>query len=221
MLQPVSTSWQTILSDHIKSDVYRDLILNVERAYKDQDITPLKENIFQAFNLCSFDDIKVVILGQDPYPTPGHAQGLSFSIPAGVSPLAKSLQNIFKEIKEDIGENKLKNGDLRPWVSQGVFLLNSVLTVVEGQPNSHANIGWEKFTDYVLEKISKEKEDVVFLLWGKTAQSKATLIDKKKHLVLEAPHPSPLSAYRGFFGCKHFSKANNYLRSKQIKPINW
>jgi uracil-DNA glycosylase len=163
----------------------------------------------------------VVILGQDPYPTAGHAHGLSFSVSKHIKPFPKSLNNIFKALSMDLNQVPPEHGDLIHWASQGVLLLNSVLTVAEGKPDSHKGIGWEKFTDAVIKKLSNEKVHLVFLLWGAKAQAKKVLIDTKKHYVLTAPHPSPLSAYRGFFDCKHFSKTNEYLAKNRISMINW
>lgn len=184
-------------------------------------IFPSKNEVFNAFKLCSCDDVKVVILGQDPYPTVGHAHGLSFSVRSHIKPFPKSLNNIFKALSKDLNQAPPKNGDLTRWAKQGVLLLNGVLTVEEGKPNSHKNLGWEDFTDAVIQRLSNEKAGLVFLLWGAYAQKKRELIDTSKHCILEAPHPSPLSAYRGFYDCKHFSKTNNYLAKNQITSIKW
>lgn len=183
-------------------------------------IYPSQKNIFNAFTLCPFDSVKVVILGQDPYHGTGQAHGLSFSVPEGVT-IPPSLQNIYKEIKDDVGVDISTSGNLERWAQQGVLLLNATLTVAAGTAGSHQGIGWEQFTDAVIQKISDEKEHVVFLLWGKYAQSKEKRIDTTKHLVLKAPHPSPLSAYSGFFGCKHFSKTNAYLKLHKKAEIVW
>ncbi|HYF66956.1 MAG TPA: uracil-DNA glycosylase, partial [Ohtaekwangia sp.] len=180
---------------------------------------PGKE-IFRAFDSCSFEDVKVVIIGQDPYHGPGQANGLCFSVRDGVR-VPPSLQNIFKEIKLDLGKPIPVSGDLGRWADQGVLLLNATLTVRGSSPGSHQKKGWEEFTDQIIRTISDEKEHVVFLLWGAYAQKKGEVIDRKKHLVLMSPHPSPFSADRGFFGCKHFSKTNEYLRSKGLKEIDW
>jgi uracil-DNA glycosylase len=171
--------------------------------------------------LCPFDELKVVILGQDPYPTKGHAHGLCFSVEPGVKPFPKSLLNIFKEIQLDLGLPMPENGNLARWAEQGVLLLNSVLTVEEGKPDSHKAFGWEKFTDAVIQTINEQKTGVVFMLWGSKAISKESFIDSSKHLILKSVHPSPLSAYRGFFGCKHFSKTNEFLRMMEQTEIQW
>jgi uracil-DNA glycosylase len=200
---------------------HQALMSEVENAYieKPETIFPPKEQIFRAFELCHWADLKVVILGQDPYPTKGHANGLCFSVASDVKPLPKSLVNIFKERKTDLQLPDLPNGNLESWARQGVLLLNSVLTVQEGQADSHKNWGWEQFTDAVIEKIAMEKENIVFILWGAKAQAKASQINASKHLVLKAVHPSPLAAHRGFFGCKHFSKTNAFLRSVGTREI--
>ncbi len=191
-----------------------------QRAQAGATIYPPKGQWFRAFELTNFDQVKVVILGQDPYHNPGQAQGLSFSVPEG-TPLPPSLRNIYQEIASDLGADPGTNGDLSAWANQGVLLLNSVLTVEENTPGAHANQGWEVFTDTVIQLISEHKEHVVFLLWGAYAQKKAVLIDASKHLVLRAPHPSPLSAHRGFFGSRHFSQTNDYLKMHGLTPINW
>ena len=183
-------------------------------------VYPRGQNIFNALNTTDFDSVKVVILGQDPYHGPGQAHGLSFSVPEGV-PHPPSLQNIFKELKDDVGKTIPKSGNLQSWAEQGVLLLNSVLTVEEGQAAAHAGKGWEQFTDKVIHLLNDEREHVVFILWGSYAQAKGKFIDRRKHLVIESPHPSPLSAHRGFFGSKPFSKANAYLTQHGLTPINW
>ncbi|MFM7328604.1 MAG: uracil-DNA glycosylase, partial [Bacteroidota bacterium] len=176
--------------------------------------------IFRAFDTCSFDQVRVVIVGQDPYHGPGQANGLCFSVRAGV-PFPPSLVNILKEVSDDTGTSLPVEGDLERWSRQGVLLLNATLTVRDASPGSHQNHGWEVFTDSVIRLLSVERTGLVFLLWGSYAQKKGSVIDRTRHLVLEAPHPSPLSAYRGFFGCKHFSKANDWLASKGQQPIAW
>ncbi len=183
-------------------------------------ICPAPENIFNAFNSTPFDKVAVVILGQDPYHGPGQAQGLCFSVPDGVV-IPPSLKNIFKEIKSDLGLPIPNHGSLQSWANQGVLLLNATLTVEQGKPGSHQRQGWERFTDTTIKLVSDECDGVVFMLWGNYAQKKIELIDTGKHCVLLAAHPSPLSAHRGFFGCKHFSKANDYLRSHAKSPIDW
>ncbi|MDD4545008.1 MAG: uracil-DNA glycosylase, partial [Bacteroidales bacterium] len=176
--------------------------------------------IFNAFNLCPFSNTKIVIIGQDPYHEPNQAHGLCFSVKEP-TPIPPSLQNIYKEIESDLGIKPRETGDLTSWARQGVLLLNATLTVQAHRAGSHQNKGWEEFTDSVIRIISEKKKNVVFILWGAYAQKKSVLIDETKHLILISPHPSPLSAYRGFFGNKHFSKANDYLETKGISPINW
>ena len=183
-------------------------------------IYPPGSLIFNAFNKTPFDNVKVVILGQDPYHGAGQAHGLCFSVQDGIPP-PPSLVNIFKELHDDIGIDIPRTGNLTHWAEQGVFLLNASLTVRAGEPMSHAKIGWAQFTDTVIKTISEKKKNVVFLLWGKFAQEKKILIDEAKHLILKAAHPSPLSAYAGFLGCKHFSKTNTFLMSKGIDPVDW
>ncbi len=214
-------SWNHHLKTEIEAPYFKKLTNCIDELTSTQLILPREQDVFNAFNLCSLENIKVVILGQDPYPTPGHAHGLSFSIPKDVRPLAKSLQNIFKEINTDLGKEIPEHGNLERWAKQGVFLLNTVLTVTANEANSHKNIGWQQFTDRVIQLISEQRTGIVFLLWGSQAQKKADLIDESKHHILKSVHPSPLSAYRGFFGCKHFSKANELLVLQQINPINW
>lgn len=181
---------------------------------------PRGEDIFAALNTTALSNVAVVILGQDPYHGPNQAHGLSFSVPMGV-PAPPSLKNIYKEVSSDLGCNIPSHGNLLQWANQGVLLLNSVLTVVQGQAASHQGKGWEQFTDRVIETINRERQDVVFMLWGAYAQKKGHSIDRNRHLVLHAPHPSPLSAHRGFLGCRHFSKANSYLTERGHAPIDW
>ena len=183
-------------------------------------IYPLGGKIFNAFNLTPFGNVKIIILGQDPYHGSGQAHGLSFSVDYGTRP-PPSLQNIFKELKSDLNLNHPGHGNLEGWARQGVLLLNSCLTVEEGKAGSHQGKGWEKFTDAVLKSVSNEKEHVIFILWGRKAQEKAKFIDRNKHLIIESVHPSPLSAYNGFFGSKPFSKANEYLKTNQLDIIDW
>lgn len=217
----IESSWKKLLETEFEKPYFVKLVEKVTVLYKTQDVWPKGAHIFNGFNHCPFDELKVVILGQDPYPTPGHAHGLCFSVQSHVKPFPKSLNNIFKEIHDDLGKPIPENGNLERWADQGVFLLNTVLTVTAGQPNSHHGIGWEIFTNEVIRVISKNKQSVVFLLWGAQAQKKAELIDGNKHHILKAPHPSPLSSHRGFFGCRHFSKTNEILTSHNLKPINW
>lgn len=195
-----------------------DSFVNTRR--KQAVVFPAAEAVFKALQLTMPADVRVVIIGQDPYHGPGQAMGLAFGVDKS-SPIPPSLRNILKEVVEDIGVTNLTNGDLTPWSNQGVLLLNTVLTVEEGHPGSHANIGWEIFTDLIITALSDKFDNIVFILWGKPAQSKSHLIDPSKHLILTAPHPSPLSAYRGFFGCKHFSKANRYLTEHGKPAIIW
>ncbi|MBY0516961.1 MAG: uracil-DNA glycosylase [Bacteriovoracaceae bacterium] len=185
-----------------------------------QTIYPETQDIFNALNMTPFDQVKVVILGQDPYHGAGQAHGLSFSVKAGVK-LPPSLKNIFKELQEDVAISPPLNGDLTKWAQQGVLLLNNVLTVRDGKPGSHHGKGWEEFTDLIIKELNAKRENLVFILWGAPAQKKAASVDESKHLLLKCVHPSPLSSYRGFFGSKPFSKTNAYLESKKIKPIDW
>lgn len=216
----IEPSWKKVLEPVFQSESFINLTSFVKEEYSRENIFPEGKNIFNAFWHCPLDQIKVVILGQDPYHGPGQAHGLSFSVKPGI-PFPPSLLNIFKEIKNDLGKDLPSNGDLTRWADQGVFLLNATLTVRAHQAGSHQKKGWEEFTDEVIKKISEKREHVVFLLWGAYAQKKAELIDVSKHLILKAPHPSPLSAHRGFLGCGHFSKSNEYLISKGINPIEW
>ncbi len=209
----------------IGSEFEKDYMLNLKKFLANEystgkTIYPAKDKYFNAFNLTPFDKVKVVILGQDPYHGPGQAHGLSFSVPEGTA-LPPSLQNIFKELESDLKWQKPGHGNLEKWAQQGVFLLNSVLTVENGKAASHQGKGWEQFTDVVIQKLSEHRSNLVFLLWGSYAQKKAAFVDRKKHLVLESPHPSPLSSYRGFFGSKPFSKINNYLVKNGQNEIQW
>lgn len=213
-------SWNTALATQYTSGYFVNLLEEVNAAYKTDTVFPPKERVFTAFELCPLSKVSVVILGQDPYHKAGQAHGLAFSVPEGIA-IPPSLRNIFKEINSDIGLPTPTGGDLTYLTKQGVLLLNSSLTVAAGKPGSHTKLGWEHFTDAVIHTISEKREHVVFLLWGAFAESKRTLIDEQKHLVLSAPHPSPLSAYRGFFGCKHFSQTNTYLKKFHYQPIEW
>ena len=216
----IHSSWKSNLKNHLEEDYFTDLIKKIDIEYSKFNIFPEKKLIFNAFKLTSFDKLKVVIIGQDPYFNKGQANGLCFSVDKK-TPLPPSLKNIYKAISNDIKSSNFKNGDLSNWAKQGVLLLNTVLTVREGIPNSHKNFGWEKFTNHVIEHISMKKNNICFLLWGNNAKKKAILIDHKKHLVLTSVHPSPLSAHRGFLDCKHFSTTNNYLTSNGLQPIEW
>lgn len=212
--------WDEILSEEFEKDYFKTIIDKVEREYNTCRVYPARNKIFSSFKLTDFKDVKVVILGQDPYHGEGQAHGLCFSVMPGV-PVPPSLVNIFKEIVSDVGGFVPDNGYLIPWAKQGVLLLNTVLTVKEGLPNSHRSLGWEEFTDAVIKKLNESKRRIVFMLWGNNAKQKAPLIDTTKHTILYAAHPSPLSATHGFFGCKHFSKANEVLKSQGDTPINW
>lgn len=217
----IEPEWAEALGGFFATEKFQQLAEYVREEYQTKTVYPKPADIFKAFWLTPFSQVKVVILGQDPYHGPGQAHGLCFSVPEGVS-LPPSLQNIYKEIKSDLGIKKdFTNGNLEPWAKQGVFLLNAILTVVANSSASHKAKGWEEFTDTVIKTISDKKQGVVFILWGNYARSKKVLIDEKKHLVLEAPHPSPFSAYSGFFGCKHFSKCNDYLKTNGEQSIEW
>lgn len=217
----IEASWKEVLKDEFSKAYFQQIPLHL-KTEKEQGkiIYPPGSLIFNAFNKTPFDNVKVVILGQDPYHGPGQAHGLCFSVANGVVP-PPSLVNIFKELQSDIGVPIPGHGNLTHWAEQGVFLLNASLTVRAGEPMSHSKIGWAQFTDTVIKKISDLKKNIVFLLWGKFAQEKRVLIDESKHCILRSVHPSPLSAYAGFFGCKHFSKTNEYLVSKGIDPVDW
>jgi uracil-DNA glycosylase len=216
----IELSWKPRLEDQFSQPYFEKLIEFVKNEYNSQTVYPPGKEIFRAFDHCNFDSVKVVILGQDPYHGAGQANGLCFSVRDGVR-MPPSLVNIFKEINADLGKPMPSSGDLERWARQGVLLLNATLTVRASSPGSHQNKGWESFTDAVIKKISDEKENVVFLLWGAYAQKKGEIIDRNKHLVLMSAHPSPYSADRGFFGNKHFSKTNKYLQSKGLKEIDW
>lgn len=217
----IEPSWKAVLTDYFETPSFQNVTKFVREAYQHTTVYPKPTDIFRAFWLTPFDRVRVVILGQDPYHGPNQAHGLCFSVSNGITP-PPSLKNMYKEIESDLGIKKdFTHGNLEDWATQGVFLLNSILSVQAGAPASHRDKGWEAFTDHVIETISKEREHVVFMLWGKYAQSKSSLVDFTKHLILEAPHPSPFSADRGFFGCKHFSKCNEYLKKNGEKEIKW
>jgi uracil-DNA glycosylase len=216
----IEPSWKAALADEFAKDYFVKLADFVRQEYQSRIVYPHPKNLFRAFDLCPFDRVKVVILGQDPYHGPAQAHGLSFSVQEGIQN-PPSLQNIYKEICGDLGQPAKSGGDLSSWAEQGVLLLNATLTVVAGQAGSHQRQGWEEFTDAIIRHLSEDREHLVFLLWGAYAQSKAPLIDAARHLILKAPHPSPLSAHRGFFGCKHFSQANEYLVQHGQEPIDW
>lgn len=216
----IEQTWKEVLQPEFDRPYFSILTNFVKHEYQTQVVYPPARLIFNAFDSCPFDKVKVVIIGQDPYHGPRQAHGLCFSVNDGVQ-FPPSLQNIFKEIRDDIGVEIPSTGNLERWAKQGVLLLNSILTVRAGQPASHQNKGWEEFTDYVVRTLSEKRDSLVFMLWGSYAQKKGATIDTNRHLVLKAVHPSPLSVYRGFFGCKHFSKANQYLISKGLAPIEW
>ena len=221
MIDPnIDESWKSVLLDEFQKPYFYDLKNFLIDEKKNYTIYPKSNYIFNAFNLTPFDKVKVVIVGQDPYHGQNQAHGLAFSVNDGVA-LPPSLLNIFKELKDDIGCQIPKSGNLTSWANQGVFLINTVLSVRKAEAHSHKNRGWEKFIDRVIQAISENKSSIVFVLWGKPAQNKAQLIDTSKHLILKAPHPSPLSSYRGFFGSKPFSKINTYFKQQGLDTINW
>ena len=216
----IESSWKHILAQEFEKPYFARLVDFVKGAYQTQRIYPPAKAIFRAFDLCPFDNVRLVILGQDPYHGPGQADGLCFSVSQGV-PIPPSLVNIFKEIHTDIGTPVPTHGDLTRWAQQGVLLLNATLTVAARQAGSHQNQGWELFTDAVIQAVSKHKKHIVFVLWGAYAARKQSLIDPINHLILTSAHPSPFSVHRGFFGNKHFSKANTYLKVHEKAPIVW
>jgi uracil-DNA glycosylase len=213
-------SWQKALKDELKQPYFVALTALLETARTNESVFPAPEAVFKALDLCPLAEVKVVILGQDPYHGEGQAHGLAFSVPEGIK-IPPSLKNIYNELESDLNITPRTTGNLENWAKQGVLLLNATLTVLPGQPGSHQGLGWEIFTDTIIKTVSAQKEHVIFLLWGKYAQAKVELIDQSKHLVLVAPHPSPFSAYTGFFGCKHFSKTNEYLKAHNHTPIDW
>lgn len=216
----IAEDWKAILSDEFSKPYFDNLVDFVKHEYASGEVFPAGGNIFRAFDKCPLDRLKVVIIGQDPYHGPGQANGLCFSVNEGID-FPPSLQNIFKEVHADTGADIPLSGNLDRWAEQGVLLLNAVLTVRAHQAASHAGRGWEQFTDAVVRAIAERKEGVVYMLWGSYAQKKGAIADPRRNLILRAVHPSPLSAYRGFFGCKHFSQANDYLRSIGKEPIEW
>lgn len=222
----LTNDWKDYLKEEFEKEYYKDLMKYLNEEYTKYNIYPKKEDVFNALNTTAFKDVKVVIIGQDPYHEEGQAHGLAFSV-LDPTPLPKSLINIYKEIESDIGidtnfkYDKSLSGNLQAWAKQGVLLINSVLTVREHMANSHKNKGWEKFTDAIIDKLNKEKEKVIFVLWGNDAKKKCASIDSNRHYVLTSAHPSPLSASRGFFGCKHFSKINKILKNNNQEVINF
>lgn len=219
-MEKISKEWDEVLKEEFASDTYKSLREFLKKEYSNYNIFPSMFDIFNSMKKTSFENVKVVILGQDPYHEVGQAMGLSFSVPDGIEK-PPSLVNIYKEIEKEFGVKMPSSGNLTKWAEQGVLLLNTVLTVREHTANSHKGKGWEEFTDGIIKKISDKKDHVVFLLWGANARSKRELIDKEKHLILESAHPSPLSAYNGFFDNGHFIKANEYLTKNGKEPIKW
>ncbi len=216
----LESSWQTALQREFTAPYWQELTNVIRHAYQEKTVYPPPQQIFAALNLCPLPTVKAVILGQDPYHGPGQAHGLAFSVQPG-TPLPPSLQNIYKELSTDLGITTPTHGDLTAWAKQGVLLLNTTLTVKASAPLSHRNLGWEQFTDAIINVLGQQHRPLVFLLWGKHAQSKQLHIDTDHHLVLTAPHPSPLSAHRGFFGCQHFSKCNTFLERTKQGSIAW
>ena len=216
----IGNEWDALLADEIKKDYYLRLREFLKQEYTTRRIYPPMEDLFNALRHTSYSDVRAVILGQDPYHGAGQAHGMCFSVKKGTPP-PPSLQNIFKELKADLGIDPPNHGELTQWADNGVLLLNTVLTVREGQANSHRGMGWEHFTDRVIQLLNERQQPIVFLLWGGNARSKANLITNPQHLVLQCAHPSPLSAYNGFFGCRHFSKTNEFLTQHGMQPINW
>ncbi len=212
--------WDDFNNKEKDQEYYRKLLSFIDLEYKNERCFPSRDNIFKAMELVPYNDVKVVILGQDPYHGEGQAMGLSFSVPGKVK-IPPSLRNIFKELQNEFGYSIPDTGDLTPWAKQGVLLLNSVLTVRSHSPASHAGRGWEIYTDHILEELNKKEDPVVFILWGRYARSKKEIITNAKHLVLEAVHPSPFSANSGFFGCGHFKKCNDFLEMYGISPVDW
>lgn len=216
----IGNSWDEILKEEYQKDYFKNIAMFVNKEYREKTIFPPKSNILRAFKLTDYDNVKVVILGQDPYHGINEANGLAFSVSKGVR-LPPSLQNIYKELYNDLGITVSTNGDLEKWAREGVLLLNSVFTVEKDKPASHKNIGWEQFSDEVIKKVNEKTTPVVFILWGSFAKSKAKYITNPIHLVITSPHPSPFSAYSGFFGSKPFSRTNEFLRKNNIKEIDW
>ena len=219
-MPPLQGQWLEALKPEFKKTYYKELFEKVGQEYQQRKIFPAPDDIFNAFHFTPLDEVKVVILGQDPYHNDGQAHGLCFSVKPEVE-VPPSLVNIYQELHEDCGCEIPNNGYLEKWAKQGVLLLNTVLTVRAHQANSHRGIGWEEFTDAAIRVLNEQDRPMVFLLWGRPAQMKKSMLNNPKHLILEAPHPSPLSAYRGFFGCRHFSKTNEFLKSHGLEPIDW
>lgn len=216
----ITQKWDEILKEEYKKEYFYNLLKKLQIEYRDKTIYPPKKDVFRAMRLTDYDDIKIVIIGQDPYHGEGEAEGLSFSVKDDIRK-PPSLKNIFKELHDDLGYQEPESGSLVKWAKEGVLLLNAILTVEKDKPLSHKSLGWEQFTDEVIRKINEKKEPVVFILWGTFARSKKELITNKNHYIIESVHPSPFSARYGFFGSKPFSKANNFLISKKISPVNF
>ena len=212
--------WDIILDDCLKSDTFKQLMDKVEEEYKNNVVYPLREDLFNAYKLTPYKDVKVVIIGQDPYHGEGEAHGLSFSVRPGIK-VPPSLKNIYKELESDVGTYEPLFGDLTDWANEGVLLLNNTLTVIKDTPNSHSKLGWDFFTDETIRKLNDRDIPIVFILWGNFAITKKALITNPKHLIIESPHPSPFSARKGFFGSKPFSRTNEFLRKNNIKEIDW
>lgn len=219
-MSAINNDWIEPLKPEFSKEYYKNLFLTIKNEYSKYPVYPKSEDVFNAFHLTPFNKVKVVIIGQDPYHEPGQAHGLSFSVKPGID-IPPSLVNIYKELKDDVGIKIPNNGYLVKWAEEGVLLLNTILTVRAHQAMSHSKIGWEEFTNAAIEALNKQDRPIVFMLWGKPAQAKEVMLNNKNHLILKAPHPSPLSAYRGFFGCRHFSKANEFLVSHGDTPIDW
>lgn len=219
-MSAINNDWLEPLKPEFGKDYYKKLFETIKKEYENYVVYPKSEDIFTAFHLTPLEKIKVVIIGQDPYHEPGQAHGLSFSVKPGVD-IPPSLQNIYKELHDDVGIKIPNNGYLVKWANEGVLLLNTILTVRAHQAMSHSKIGWNEFTDAAIRAVNQLDKPIVFMLWGKPAQSKAAMLNNSKHLILKAPHPSPLSAFRGFFGCKHFSQANEFLIANGETPIDW
>ncbi|MBY0415177.1 MAG: uracil-DNA glycosylase [Bdellovibrionales bacterium] len=214
------SSWSEVLKDEFQAPYFLELERRLSSAFQNEVVYPKKEEIFTALNLTPFSKVKVVIIGQDPYHGPNQAHGLSFSVKKGVK-TPPSLVNIFKELEQDLGITRPMEGNLEAWARQGVLMLNNQLSVVEGKPMSHKDIGWNEFTDKIIQVLNEKREHLVFVLWGAPAQNKAKVVDHKRHHIIKSVHPSPLSAYRGFFGSKPFSLANKYLEKEELRPIDW
>ncbi len=216
----ISGAWEAALAAEFRKDYYKELFAFVKEEYSTRTVYPPSDELFSAFHFTPLEEVKVVVLGQDPYHEPGQAHGLSFSVKPGIE-IPPSLVNIYKELHDDVGIEIPDSGYLEKWARQGVLMLNTLLTVRAHEAFSHKGRGWEQFTDAVIRAVNEQDRPIVFMLWGSPARAKKVMLNNPKHLILEAPHPSPLSAYRGFFGCKHFSKANEFLQANGATPIDW